>query len=189
MRRNPQAGQIERDLKLLHLADSRTYLLDIVKSAAERADVEQRFSEAILLYNLAEEYDAVIAVLNVELGNSLSRPAAGGSNGGQQGSTGGRDNFPGQSTTIGMAAGQEDLAQVARSILEHYDRSAHMSGKVSRRRRETCETLMRLKEALSAYERGQLEPALQVSAVAENRALATITDTDNLRRRLSRRRT
>ncbi|KWU41638.1 NIC-domain-containing protein [Rhodotorula sp. JG-1b] len=146
------AGQIERDLKLLHLADSRTYLLDIVKSAAERADVEQRFSEAILLYNLAEEYDAVIAVLNVELGNSLSRPAASSS------STGSR-NFPAQ--TIGMAAGQEDVAQVARSILEHYDRSASMGGKVSRKRRETCETLMRLKEALSAYENGQLGQALQ----------------------------
>ena len=141
-------------MKLLHLADSRTYLLDIVKSAAERADVEQRFSEAILLYNLAEEYDAVIAVLNVELGNSLSRPAASSS------STGSR-NFPAQ--TIGMAAGQEDVAQVARSILEHYDRSASMGGKVSRKRRETCETLMRLKEALSAYENGQLEQALQVS--------------------------
>jgi nuclear pore complex protein Nup93 len=37
-----------------------------------------------------------------------------------------------------------------------------MGGKVSRKRRETCETLMRLKEALSAYENGHLEQALQV---------------------------
>ncbi|GAA5993540.1 hypothetical protein JCM10908_000639 [Rhodotorula pacifica] len=150
------AGQIERDLKLLHLTDSRTYLLDIVKTAAERADVEQRFSEAILLYNLAEEYDAVIAVLNVELGNSLSRPGVP-----AQGASSGSSDFPGKGTTIGMAAGQEDVAQVARSILEHYDRSASTGGKVSRKRRETCETLMRLKEALSAYEHGQLEQALQ----------------------------
>lgn len=145
-------------MKLLHLADSRTYLLDIVKSAAERADVEQRFSEAILLYNLAEEYDAVIAVLNVELGNSLSRPASS-----SDSTSSHQRSAAGAMSTIGMAAGQEDVAQVARSILEHYDRSASMSGKVSRKRRETCETLMRLKEALSAYERGHLEQALQVS--------------------------
>ncbi|BGP34324.1 nuclear pore complex subunit [Rhodotorula toruloides] len=151
-------GQIERDLKLLHLADSRAYLLGIVKSAAERADLEQRFSEAILLYNLAEEYDAVIAVLNVELGNSLSKPSV--SENGARQSHGGffADASKG---TVGMAAGQEDVAQVARSILEHYDRSAGMGGKVSRRRRETCEVLMRLKDAMGMYEQGKLEQALQ----------------------------
>lgn len=138
------------------MADSRAYLLGIVKAAAERADLEQRFSEAILLYNLAEEYDAVIAVLNVELGNSLSRPA------GASASTGGVGLPEGFTGTVGMAAGQEDVALVAKSILEHYDRAAGMGGKVSRRRRETCEVLMRLKEALSAYEQGKLEQALQV---------------------------
>ncbi|GAA5859368.1 hypothetical protein JCM1840_004583 [Sporobolomyces johnsonii] len=154
-------GQIERDLKLLHLPDSRSYLLGIVKSAAQRADSEQRFSEAILLYNLAEEYDAVIAVLNVELGNSLSKPStslAGRVGGSADGNAYFRDEGKG---TVGMAAGQEDVAMVARSILEHYDRSAGMGGKVSRKRRETCEVLMRLKEAMGAYEQGKLEQALQ----------------------------
>ncbi|GAA5992093.1 hypothetical protein JCM11641_002537 [Rhodosporidiobolus odoratus] len=148
-------GQIERDLKLLHLPDSRSYLLSIVKSAASRADSEQRFSEAILLYNLAEEYDAVISVLNVELGNSLARPSA-----------------PTASTSVAnaakvglaAAAAQEDVVAVARSILEHYDRSAGLGGRVSRKRRETCETLMRLKEALGAYERGEWERALELIA-------------------------
>ncbi|GAA6006571.1 linker nucleoporin NIC96 [Rhodotorula paludigena] len=153
-------GQIERDLKLLHLADSRAYLLGIVKSAAERADLEQRFSEAILLYNLAEEYDAVIAVLNVELGNSLSKPAGAASSLSGAASRGGFF-ADGSRGTVGMAAGQEDVALVARSILEHYDRAAGMGGKVSRKRRETCEVLMRLKEAMTLYEQGKLEQALQ----------------------------
>ncbi|GAA6041370.1 hypothetical protein JCM8097_007689 [Rhodosporidiobolus ruineniae] len=145
-------GQIERDLKLLHLPDSRAYLLSIVKAAASRADLEQRFSEAILLYNLAEEYDAVIAVLNVELGNSLSRPSA----------SSAAPTSAANAARVGLAAAaaQEDVVAVARSILEHYDRSAGMGGKVSRKRRETCETLMRLKEAMGLYERGELEAAL-----------------------------
>ncbi|GAA5858920.1 hypothetical protein JCM8547_007156 [Rhodosporidiobolus lusitaniae] len=144
-------GQIERDLKLLHLADSRAYLLGIVKAAASRADLEQRFSEAILLYNLAEEYDAVISVLNVELGNSLSRPSA---------APGPTSAANAAKVGLAAAAAQEDVVAVARSILEHYDRSAGMGGRVSRKRRETCETLMRLKEGLGMYERGDLEGAL-----------------------------
>ncbi|GAA5823921.1 hypothetical protein JCM11251_003347 [Rhodosporidiobolus azoricus] len=147
-------GQIERDLKLLHLPDSRAYLLDIVKAAASRADLEQRFSEAILLYNLAEEYDAVISVLNVELGNSLSRPSTTSSLAGPTSVA--------NANKVGLAAAaaQEDVVAVAKSILEHYDRSAGMGGKVSRKRRETCECLMRLKEGLSLYEKGDLEAAL-----------------------------
>ncbi|GAA5894119.1 hypothetical protein JCM6882_007988 [Rhodosporidiobolus microsporus] len=145
-------GQIERDLKLLHLPDSRAYLLDIVKAAASRADLEQRFSEAILLYNLAEEYDAVISVLNVELGNSLSRPSTSSAPSTSVANAG--------KVGLAAAAAQEDVVAVAKSILEHYDRSAGMGGKVSRKRRETCECLMRLKEAMGMFERGELEAAL-----------------------------
>lgn len=150
-----QPGQIERDLKLIHLKDERSYLLGIVKAAAQRADQEKRFSEAILLYNLAEEYDSVISVLNVELGNSLSRPSTGTS-------TAEASAYFAKGETVGLAAGQEDVAKVARSILEHFDRSSGMSGRVSRKNRETCEILMRLKEAMTLYEQNRLEQALQV---------------------------
>lgn len=152
-----QPGQIERDLKLIHLKDEKLYLSGIVKTAAHRADQEKRFSEAILLYNIAEEYDSVISVLNVELGNSLSRPSATASGNAESGS------YFANGGTVGIAAGQEDVAKVARTILEHYDRSSSMGGRVSRKNRETCEILMRLKEAMTLYEQGRLDHALQVS--------------------------
>ena len=63
---------------------------------------------------------------------------------------------------MSIAAGQEDVAKVARSILEHYDRSSSMGGRVTRKNRETCEVLMRLKEAMTMYEQGQLDHAMQV---------------------------
>ncbi|ORY89113.1 NIC-domain-containing protein [Leucosporidium creatinivorum] len=148
-------GQIERDLKLIHLKDEKLYLSGIVKTAAHRADQEKRFNEAILLYNIAEEYDSVISVLNVELGNSLSRPSATASGNAESGS------YFANGGTVGIAAGQEDVAQVARTILEHYDRSSSMGGRVSRKNRETCEILMRLKEAMTLYEQGRLDHALQ----------------------------
>lgn len=37
-----------------------------------------------------------------------------------------------------------------------------MGGRVSRKKRETCEILMRLKEAMTLYEQGRLDHALQV---------------------------
>ncbi|KAM0790861.1 hypothetical protein ACM66B_004702 [Microbotryomycetes sp. NB124-2] len=153
-------GQIERDLKLVHLKDERSYLLDIVKAAAQRADQEKRFSEAILLYNLAEDYDSVIAVLNVELGVSLSKPSTSTTTNAGSGTTEASAYFS-KGETIGLAAGQDDVAKVARSILEHYDRSSGMSGRVSRKNRETCEVLLRLKEAMTLYEQNKLDSALQ----------------------------
>lgn len=130
-------------------------MLGIVKTAARRADQEKRFSEAILLYNLAEEYDSVISVLNGELGASLSRPST---------ATGSveSDAYFAKGETVGLAAGQDDVAKIARSILEHYDRSSGMGGRVSRKNRETCEVLLRLKEAMSLYEQNRLDQALQV---------------------------
>lgn len=152
--RHTQPGMLERDLVLLHLKDEKSYLLDIVKSAAHRADQEKRFSEAILLYNLAEEYDSVISVLNVELGNSLSRPS--------NTSSSNQDYYQSSGESIGMAV-QDDVAKVARGILEHYDRSSGKGGRVGRKNRETCESLLRLREALTMYEQGNLEGSLEVS--------------------------
>ncbi|SCV71462.1 BQ2448_3050 [Microbotryum intermedium] len=155
-------GLIERDLKLIHLKDERSYLLEIVKSAATRADQEKRFSEAILLYNLADEWDSVIAVLNAELGQSLTKPSInvkgvdGSSRGGHE------EYFAKSNATVGLAAGQEDIAQIARSILQHYDRqSGGAGGRISRKNRDTCHVLLRLKEAMTLNEQGQFEKALQ----------------------------
>ncbi|SCZ89311.1 BZ3500_MvSof-1268-A1-R1_Chr1-1g01098 [Microbotryum saponariae] len=152
-------GLIERDLKLIHLKDERSYLFEIVKSAATRADQEKRFSEAILLYNLADEWDSVIAVLNAELGQSLTKPSSHveGANRGAN-----EDYFSKSNATVGMAAGQEDIAQIAHSILQHYDRQAGgAGGRISRKNRETCHVLLRLKEAMTLNEQGHFEKALQ----------------------------
>lgn len=184
-----QPGQIEKDLKLLHLPDARTYLLSIVKSAAVRADTEQRFSEAILLYNLAEEYDSVVSVLNLELSNSLSKPSTSYVN--QTGGSLDANKYfnKQEGGTIGMtaAAGSgQDVSEIAKSILEHYDRSSSMSSRVGRKRRETCEVLMRLRQAMGLYEQSNLEQALQVSALLTLLAAKVRTDS-SLRCRLSNR--
>lgn len=140
-------GQIEKDLHLIHLKNEKEYLSGIVKTAAKRADQEKRFADTILLYNLAEEYDSVIQVLNTALGASLSQPAGATSEASQAN----------QSSSFGMA---DDLVSSAKSILEHYDRSAIVLHRISKKARETCQTLLRLKEALGLFEQNRLEDAL-----------------------------
>lgn len=143
-------GQIEKDLKLIHLRNEREYLFSIVKTAAQRADQEKRFADTVLLYNLAEEYDAVIQVLNTALGASLSQPSAGQSAEGAE---------AGRSSSFGMA---DDLVSSAKAILEHYDRSAQILHRISKKSKETCGVLLRLKEAISLYEQSKLDDALTI---------------------------
>ena len=145
-------GQIEKDIKLIHLKNEKEYLSGIVKTAAQRADQEKRFADTILLYNLAEEYDSVIQVLNIALGASLSQPSG----------TSAESVQAGQSASFGMA---DDLISSTRSILEHYDRSSIVLHRISKKARETCQTLLRLKEAMVLYEENKLEDAL---AIIEN---------------------
>lgn len=146
-------GQIERNLKLIHLKNEKEYLAGIVKNAAQRADQEKRFADTILLYNLAEEYDSVIQVLNIALGSSLSQPSKAAAESMQAN----------QSSAFGMA---DDLVSSAKSILEHYDRSAMVLHRISKKARETCQILLQLKEAIILFEQhNRLEDAL---AIIEN---------------------
>jgi nuclear pore complex protein Nup93 len=149
---------LERDLKLIQVTDESSYLSGIVRTAAQQADQEKRYSEAVLLYNLAEEYNDVISVLNAELGSSLSRPP----NPDNAGAAAAASTNGAGAGTLSLTVGEDDIAKVARSILDHYARSSGIARKVKRRNRETCEALLGLKEVMNLYGRGQLEAALSV---------------------------
>ncbi|GAA96311.1 uncharacterized protein L969DRAFT_95409 [Mixia osmundae IAM 14324] len=144
-------GQIEKDLKLIGLSSNSDYLANIVRAAAAQADRERRFGDSILLFNLAEEYDAVLRVLNAELGASLSRPSS------SAASTAGK--APNASTQFAV---QEDPVGTAKSIIGHFEKSIVISSKISRRLKEASITLVNLKEAITLYEQDQLERALSI---------------------------
>jgi nuclear pore complex protein Nup93 len=142
-------GQIERDLKLIRLKDEKDYLLSIVKVAAQRADQEKRFADTVLLYNLAEEYESVVRVLIAALGASLSQPSSSSRESAQAH----------DSITFGM---QDDLVSSVKSILEHYERSAVILHRISKKARDTCNTLLKLKQVFNLYEENRLENALSI---------------------------
>lgn len=142
-----QPGAIEKDIKLAHIPDERSYLLGIVKVAAARTSSQQRLSDAIILYNLAEDYDTVIAVLNKALGSSLSQPTS-------------KDSAKGGSVDFGASS---DVGSMARGILEHYQNDVVKWNRVGEKNRETCEVLLTLKEAFMLFQAGQYEQSLEVS--------------------------
>lgn len=164
----PQPGMLEQDLRLINIKDEKTYLNSIVKEAALRADQEKRFSDSILLYNLAEEYDAVVLVLVGELGRSLAKPSSTPSNSTGAGADDSMMTEAGEGS-IGASVGREDIISVTKSILNHYDRMASIGSQVSRKNRESCEILLRLKEGLTLYQEGKLEMALMVRSHSTSR--------------------
>jgi hypothetical protein len=127
--------------------------LTIVKAAAARSSTQQKLTDAIILYNLAEDYDTVIAVLNRAVGSSLAQPSASTPSGTAAGT---------EARSVGFG-GEQDIGSLTQGIIDHYQSDASKWGKVSERNRETCLVLLRFKEAFALYEAGRLEQALEVS--------------------------
>jgi len=65
-------GVIEERLPLLHLRDESEFLRVITEQAARNADEDGRVHDSLLLYQLSEEYDIVLSIVNNLLGDILS---------------------------------------------------------------------------------------------------------------------
>jgi Nup93/Nic96 len=123
---------LERGLPLLKL-DKEQYFQVILRPAAKQSEREKRTNEAIKLYNLAESPDTVIACLARALSELVDEP----DNGGE----------------LGM-----ELAQTARDILRHYERTNKGAGKA----KDAVVKLLKIRTAREAKEAGNLDAALQV---------------------------
>lgn len=144
-------GAIEQNLKLLKIGNEKDYLRQIVSSAAVQSEQEHRTRDAILLYNLAEEYDRVVTVLNRELGASLFVDTASQSNAGAE-----------QSTLNPQASlsATEDSAQLAAAVLDTYESQPHVLRRVDATKRQTTRLLLSLKRAVVLVRRGEVEKSL-----------------------------
>jgi nuclear pore complex protein Nup93 len=150
------AGLIEQNLRLIRLQDSRDFLSNIVGAAAVQSENENRTRDAILLYNIAEEYDRVIDVVNRELSSSLVEPADPRSSG--SGATNGNTS---EQATKSLAA-VEDIAQLASAILDNYEKHNHIQRAVSPRKREVCRILLTLKTCFQLFSKSEWEKTLNI---------------------------
>jgi nuclear pore complex protein Nup93 len=152
-----QPGLIEHNLPLLALRSTEDYHALILRPAAEQCASEHRLLEAIKLYNLAGEHTTVIQTLTRALGDSLAEPDGNGEEG-------------------------RALENLARTILEHYSRRGEVSG----RQREELVRLLKIREAMEAYDKHRFEAALDVRHHQCSPLPSTIL---LILRRLSKRRT
>lgn len=93
----------------------------------------------------------VLNILNKQLGASLSSPH-------------GKVPSPTANASLGQAGADEDPVELARAITQHYDRTAHISIKLNAKALQTCQTLLKVREAQSMYATKQYEQALSALA-------------------------
>lgn len=157
-------GAIEQNLALLRISDVREYLAEIVRAAAGQSEAELRTRDAILLYNLAEEYEQVVSVLNRELGASLFLPD------GPSESEGSGNDAPDAAQASASASAlnphaslsaAETAPQLARAILDTYESQNHIVRRVDASKRHTCRLLLELKRAVGLVRSGHMEKALR----------------------------
>lgn len=155
-------GAIEERMKLLHLVDTDDFMRTVIMQAASIADDSGRVTDAVLLYDLAGEYDNVITITNralseavaVEIGEEKSslpsfRP------GPDQG-------IPGQRGSLSLTS-VEDPVKLAQTITAIYNGKPMYHEKITPINKETCRVLLRMNEAKSKVEAQNWTGALDVS--------------------------
>lgn len=175
-------GLIERNLSLIGLSDSRQFLQDIVCQAASQSDKENRVRDAILLYNLAEEYNTVIEVLNRDIGSTLfdilSLSSSSSFDQALSGElAGGRKTLQGSSEQSQrderhLLADAQDTAQLAKAIVASYEKQGHILKSIQPAKRETIQVLLALKDAVNLFHAGELDKSLNVSSHGTLRRLS-----------------
>lgn len=127
-----QSGAIVQHSSLLMVEDERRFIQSLVQAVVGSVDSDTKFNDSILLFNIAEDYNAVIDVVNSELGACISRHST----------------LPGS-----------ELLQIAKSIMDHYQSNGV---RLERQRTDTLSRLIKLNEALEWIEAGRLDDALVV---------------------------
>lgn len=145
--RNP--GAIERLMDLIGIADIDAYLRDITQQAAVKSEEDGRIADAVLLYQLAQDCDTVISIINKSLGEMLSVTPLG------QAVTSYTEGAP-----VAISS-TDDPAQLAQHVMDVYNNNPDLLQKVKPANLETCNTLLKIVNARDAFARGDAEQCLQ----------------------------
>lgn len=119
-------GVIEERHSLLFLSDEQDFLHRITEQAARRADEDGRVFDSLLLYQLADEYDIVIRIVNKLLSDLLSNTDL---------------NQP----LLNLDDNNETSpVLIAKKLINVYVNNMEISRKVSSKNKETCLLLLKV---------------------------------------------
>lgn len=144
-------GAIEQRLSLIDLENVQQYLHAITEQAAIKAEEDGRIADAVLLYQLSEDYDTVVTIINKSLGEMLSVAQLG------------QPITPTTTESVPLVvATTDDPAQLARHVMEVYMGNISIYRRVKARNRETCATLLSIVNAWDAFARGDYDQCLRL---------------------------
>lgn len=155
-------GAIEERMKLLHLVDTDDFMRTVIMQAASVADDSGRVTDAVLLYDLAGEYDNVITITNRSLSEAVAVEI------GEEKSTlpsfraGPDQGIQGQRGSLSLTS-VEDPVKLAQTITAIYNGKPMYHEKITPINKETCRVLLRMNEAKSKVEAQNWTGALDVS--------------------------
>ncbi|KAJ2777296.1 nuclear pore complex subunit [Coemansia javaensis] len=147
-------GYLERLAPLAGLATGDQFSRAIVRRLADRSRDEGRLADTVLLYNLAERYNAVLAVLCRQLGEVLYLRGSG------NGATTAAADLSSPADAPLLVLGPDDVEGVARAVLDHYRQREHIARALDPRAVATCTTLLQLLAFLNSHRRMAYEEAL-----------------------------
>ncbi|CDO92655.1 unnamed protein product [Kluyveromyces dobzhanskii CBS 2104] len=155
-------GIVEERQPLLQLSDQKDFLYKITEQAARRADEEGRIHDSLLLYQLSEEYDIVMSIVNKLLGELLSTTDL---------------NQPLFSFDDNN---ETNPVLIAKKLIEVYINNIEISKRVQQKNKETCITLLKLVDIRTSFPSRQWQNTLQQ---VEDLDLIPFTDESSTRTR------
>ncbi|KAJ9649498.1 nuclear pore complex subunit [Coniosporium tulheliwenetii] len=168
-------GCIEQRMRVIKVADQRTFLKSITVRAASVADDSGRIADAVLLYHLAEEYDNVVSILNRTLSEALAvdlgqdsmrleplRPRQ------PQSSSPGQQQIQDSNSSLSLTS-VEDPAVLADNFMRVYERNAMYNRKIRPENRDVLRLLLKINTVKTHISAGQWDAALD--AVVETSLL------------------
>ncbi|KAK7556651.1 Nup93/Nic96-domain-containing protein [Phyllosticta citricarpa] len=151
-------GAIQERLRLIGLTEQEEFLKNITLQAATVADETGRITDAVLLYYLAEDHDAVITIINRALSDAIAvdlhtrparieplRPREVAADGTQY--------------SLSLAA-IDNPVDLASKIMNLYRGNAPMYARVAPRNREALASLLQIAQAKPLVESGRWAEAL-----------------------------
>lgn len=135
-------GVIENRKPLLFLKDEKDFLRIITEQSARKADEDGRIQDSLLLYQLSENYDVVITLINGLLSDTLSN----------------------SDLTTKLVQNNDNIETntilLAQRLITIYSDNTEISSKISTINKETCMLLLNLVEIRQIFENKQWENTL-----------------------------
>ncbi|CCD23246.1 linker nucleoporin NIC96 NDAI_0B02110 [Naumovozyma dairenensis CBS 421] len=155
-------GVLEERQDLLYLNDEKEFLRVITEQAAHKADEDGRTQDSLLLYQLAEEYDIVMSIVNGLLGSLL----------------GGSDLTQPLFTKDDNS--ETNPVLLASKLISIYNNNLEIAKKIHAKNKETCLLLLQIADIRKSYAENQWQYAL---GQIEKLDLLPFTDGQDARRK------